>query len=240
MRTRDFQPGAKGIIGRFDKQRWTGTKEDRAESIGEVEFDATDYILSMPLTKLRQVEDCSESSDAIGTEHVDHDGPFSVCIEQAICEFFQVQAVADITPQLFQRARKWLNSLPPTRYSARLSVTTFIDVPLQARHPSQVKKLALENRAARSLAGNVEFVGASSILQAKQTAALQSNRKHAKGTTIRRGRSGVPRAGDAKQRRPEAAQEAQVRKLEKPSENDSQGVSEGQGDQHQLRDTPVI
>jgi hypothetical protein len=162
MKKRSFQPGAKGIVGRFDKQRWTGPKEDRAESIGEVEFDATDYILSMPLTELRQVKDCSESSDAIGTEHVDHDGPFSVYIEQAICEFFEVQAVADITPQLRQRARKWLNSLPQTQYRARLSVTTFINVPLQARHPSQIKKLALESVAQRSLAGKVEFVGASS------------------------------------------------------------------------------
>ena len=118
MEAKPFQPTTGTLIGRFEKQRWAG---DRAEEIETVEFDATDYILNMSAAGLRKVEDCNYSSDAIGQAHVDHEGPFSVHIEQAICTFFGVEAVSDIKSTHLRQAKAWLKSLPKKQYIARVN-----------------------------------------------------------------------------------------------------------------------
>jgi hypothetical protein len=151
MKSKPFQPTTDSIIGRFEKQRWVGTRANRAEEIETVEFDATAYIVNMPAAAIRKVEDCNYSTDDIGSAHVDHDGPFSVCIEQAICTFFGVEAVSKITANHLRQAKVWLKSLPERHYLARVSLNTVRDIPVIARHPSQVRTLALKQ--AKKLAG---------------------------------------------------------------------------------------
>jgi hypothetical protein len=169
MKKQPFQPGSSGIIGHFEKQQWTGPRGDRAESLGEVEFDATDDILQMRAAELRKVKDCDETSDAIGQGHVDHDGPCEVRIESAICEFFKVSDVADITNGMLQNARKWLQSQPAGNYRARISVTTYIDLPISARHISQVQRLALDTAKQRKIEGEIQFCTAEPLSSDKPT-----------------------------------------------------------------------
>ncbi len=157
MKKQPFQPGSPGIRGTFDKEQWAGPREDRAESLGEVQFDATDYIVQMNIGELRKVKDNDETSDGIGQAHVDHDGPFEVRIESAICEFFKVSDVTEITNALLQSARKWLQSQPAGNFRARVSVTTYIDLPISARHISQVRRLALETAKRRKIEGDIRF-----------------------------------------------------------------------------------
>ena len=152
MEAKPFQPTTGTLIGRFEKQRWAG---DRAEEIETVQFDATDYILNMSAAGLRKVEDCNYSSDAIGQAHVDHEGPFSVYIEQAICTFFGVEAVSDIKSTHLRQAKAWLKSLPKKQYIARVSLHTYLDLPITAQHPSQVQTLAL--RHAKTLMGKTAY-----------------------------------------------------------------------------------
>ena len=162
MKSKPFQPTTGSIIGRFEKQRWAGPKADRAEEIETVEFDATAYIVNMPAAALRKVEDCSCSTDDIGSAHVDHDGPFSVYIEQAICTFFGVESVSEITASHLSQAKAWLKSLPERRYIARVSINTHRDIPVIARHPSQVKTLALKQakKLAGKTANHIDFLSA--------------------------------------------------------------------------------
>lgn len=138
-----FTPATPSIIGTFDRQIWTGPKEDRSESIGDVEFDATSLILNMPLAQIKKIQDCSETSDRIGQDLVEHDGPCSVYIEGAICEFFSVIGVQEITSAMLKGAKQWLNNLPEKVYVARLAFTTYVDIPVRVHHPSQVKQAAL-------------------------------------------------------------------------------------------------
>jgi len=160
MKVTPLQPTTGTIIGRFEKQRWVGPKADRAEEIETVEFDATDYILHMSAAELRKVEDCNYSSDAIGEAHVNHDGPFSVRIEQAICAFFGVEAVSDIKATHLRQAKAWLKSLPKKQYIARVSLHAYVDLPIMAQHPSQVRKLALKhaNTLPGKTAQHIEFL----------------------------------------------------------------------------------
>jgi hypothetical protein len=138
-----FLPKMQSIIGTFDRQIWTGPKEDRAESIGEVEFDATAQILGLTIEQLHQLQDCTESTDQIGQEIIKHSGPCSVFLEHGICQFFDVDNVKSITKTKLKAAQAWLNSLPPKVYVARLAFTTFVDVPVSVNHPSQVQQAAL-------------------------------------------------------------------------------------------------
>lgn len=85
------------LIGTFHRQEWGGRKNDTAIPMGEVEFDATDWILDMPYEDLMAVEDDEQSSDAIGLAHVQWDGPHRVEIVDAICDFFGVNEISMIT-----------------------------------------------------------------------------------------------------------------------------------------------
>jgi hypothetical protein len=140
--TMQFQPGTPSIIGAFEKQRWSGPKANHAELVEEATFDATAYILQLPARETQRIKDCDGSSDDIGQRHVDHDGPCSVYIEQAIRDFFKVENLADVTPALLQKARAWLRSLPEKHYTVRLRLTNFVDVTVKSRHPSEVATAA--------------------------------------------------------------------------------------------------
>jgi hypothetical protein len=81
----------KQIIGTFLKQRWTGIKSDRAEPYGTVKFDATQAILKRDLDFLHALQDGDETSDEIGLECVDWDGPCEVFgLTDSIAEFFEL------------------------------------------------------------------------------------------------------------------------------------------------------
>ncbi len=94
------------IEGIFIKQVWGGRTDDQAITIGEETFDATRYVLGMTLNQLHAITDNDDTSDDIGTAHVDHDGPYYVEITDAICGYFGVEVVEDITQEMLDEARQ--------------------------------------------------------------------------------------------------------------------------------------
>lgn len=70
----------------------------------ELEFDATNYVLRMPFDQIIKIMDSDTSSDYIGMSHVDWDGMFEVCIEDAVSAYFQGRKgdLKDITRENFE------------------------------------------------------------------------------------------------------------------------------------------
>lgn len=90
------------IIGLYDKQVWDN---NYPKSVGDERFDCTLFILSCDIGDIKSVENCDDSSDAIGNHHVEWDGPHSVYVENSICEYFDVECVADVAEQDLEDAR---------------------------------------------------------------------------------------------------------------------------------------
>lgn len=90
------------IIGDFRKQHWGGSKGNDAISCGEDRFDATLYVLSMPYEQVIGVRDDHDTSDNIGSAHVDWHGPSRVEITNSMCDFFGVSKLAEISPNHFR------------------------------------------------------------------------------------------------------------------------------------------
>ena len=92
-------------IGTFMKQRWTAT--DHAEDIEEVEFDFLPWLVAeeRQLSDIHELEDCDYSSDNVGLIFVNWDGPHYVYLEEAVCNFFLVDDIQDITEELLQQAK---------------------------------------------------------------------------------------------------------------------------------------
>jgi len=90
------------IMGDFRKQHWGGSKGNDAISCGEDRFDATLYVLSMPYEQVIGVRDDHDTSDIIGSAHVDWHGPSRVEITNSMCDFFGVSKLAEISPDHFR------------------------------------------------------------------------------------------------------------------------------------------
>lgn len=89
------------IMGDFTKQHWGGPKGNDAIECGEVRFDATLYILSMPYEQVIAIKDDHDSSDQIGQAHVDWHGPQRVELVDSMCDFFGVSKLAEISREHF-------------------------------------------------------------------------------------------------------------------------------------------
>lgn len=110
------------ITGIFYKQVWRGPKNDTAETVEEVGFDATDSLLLMDRESLVSLRDGDYSSDEIGRDHVSWDGPCDVYIVESICSYFGVQCIAQITDELLAHARQLANPQPLEETTATLTV----------------------------------------------------------------------------------------------------------------------
>lgn len=68
--------------------------------------DVTATVLGLTLAKLHVLEDHDDSSDdLIDVMEMEHSGPFEVEVVQAVCNFFEVTALTDITQTMLDRAR---------------------------------------------------------------------------------------------------------------------------------------
>jgi hypothetical protein len=124
------------IIGSFEKQRWI---DDHAESIETVEFDATETILSLPLNQIKELVDCTYSTDAIGEENVIHDGPFSVYVTHNICKFFKVDDLNDITEENISAAKKWFAQQPEKEFTIKVETGNVKIVKLKAKSLNNIQ-----------------------------------------------------------------------------------------------------
>lgn len=92
------------IKGVFCKQRWDDN--DYLHDEGSVEFDATHAVLSLSYEQFQVLLDSSEESDSVGRMVVDWDGPFNVEIEAGICQFFGVEDIDEVSPDMFAKAQR--------------------------------------------------------------------------------------------------------------------------------------
>ncbi len=98
------------IRGTFYKQRWNDN--DYAVDMGEEEFDATNAILLMDLDELQALEDNDDSTDYIGKDFIDWDGPHYVTIVMSILGYFGVESLREITEEALVFARAFANAQP--------------------------------------------------------------------------------------------------------------------------------
>jgi len=110
------------IIGTFVKQAWGGRKGDDACFVEEVEFDATNHVLLMTHEALTQLQDGFESTDELGLAHISWNGPCEVSVTDAICQFFGVDDIRDVTPEALAYARNRAHPQPPEEKTITLSI----------------------------------------------------------------------------------------------------------------------
>jgi hypothetical protein len=116
------------ITGVFTKQNWGGRKGNDPIHAGEEEFDATDYVLNMPYDEVLEIRDNRESSDAIGTAHIQWNGPYEVDIVDSICEFFGVGQLDDITPEMFEFVRGRYKPRTPEAHEIEMTLKVRVTV----------------------------------------------------------------------------------------------------------------
>lgn len=102
---------SKKIIGNFIKKKTDHRGYVLSSNGDEEKFDATGFVLSMPLNKIRDIEDMDDSSEAIGRHHVEWDGPCAVEIWDSVNQFFGVFDVLDITEEMLSSAKAEYNSV---------------------------------------------------------------------------------------------------------------------------------
>jgi hypothetical protein len=93
------------IWGVFTKQVWGGRKGNDAIYIGTEEFDATFEVLKLTAPELSELQDGHESSDFIGREKVEWDGPCEVRLVDSVKDYFGVESLEDITAEMLNKAR---------------------------------------------------------------------------------------------------------------------------------------
>jgi hypothetical protein len=112
------------ITGIFRKQVWGGRKGDDAIYAGDAAFDATSAVLQLDLDAIRELEDNSENSDAIGRSLVEWHGPCDVSISDSMLAFFGVRDSEDITDKHLELARA---AFPPQPRETQLDAAPSTD-----------------------------------------------------------------------------------------------------------------
>jgi hypothetical protein len=127
------------IIGLYKKQEWDGN--DYAILVGEVEFDATDVVLNLPLDDIREMADNSEDSDNVGNQCVEWHGPHVVHIEDAIMEYFGVEDLSEITEELLVFARE--REKPKQKIVETMTLTVKLNVLMSEQEDEEARQQLL-------------------------------------------------------------------------------------------------
>ena len=97
----------KRIFAVFQPQAWS---DDYAVDIdGREDVDVTDRVLNMTLDRIHSLQDYRDSTDDLvdgSMAAIEHDGPFTVCAVDNVCEFFGVVEITSITEEMLQSARQ--------------------------------------------------------------------------------------------------------------------------------------
>lgn len=111
--------GEKRIIANFLRQEWVG---DTCHPVGEeIPVDVTARVLALPAAEIHKIVDDREESDRLCRREADwHGGPFRVCVEQSILDYFGVERLSDITQEAVDAAR---SALVPREYAVMVTRT---------------------------------------------------------------------------------------------------------------------
>lgn len=96
------------IIGNFKAQIFW---YDQAKTIWEKDFDATPYILDMPLEEIQEIDEDPGVKRTIAEDHNEYDGPFELIIDKQIRDFFNVGELSDVTQKMLDKKREEYNDL---------------------------------------------------------------------------------------------------------------------------------
>ena len=99
------------VVGTFTAQSWIGPKLDRCMTVSEEKFDATDVIIGMSFDEVKALKDGDQSTDDIGQQCVQWDGPCEVTVVDAIAHFFSVPNIEDISQENFEFTCKWVQEM---------------------------------------------------------------------------------------------------------------------------------
>lgn len=115
------------IVGSFNKE--TYDEHGRAcVYMGTEEFDATDTVLLLEHAQLVELQDGYENTDHIGKQYIDWAGPCSVSLVDAICDYFGVGDLEDITPEALLDARNRAHPQPQVERTLTLTIKVTVRV----------------------------------------------------------------------------------------------------------------
>lgn len=114
------------IQGTFIKQ--SASRREDAIYVGEEHFDATDAVLLLSHKELMCLRDNDQSTDRLGQLYIDWNGPCHVCLEDAICDYFGVEDITDISPELLAFARNRAQPQEPEERTLTLTVKVKVRV----------------------------------------------------------------------------------------------------------------
>lgn len=110
------------IVGTFYKQQWSGRRNNQAVECGQEEFDATAAVLLLSHEDLVELQDCGDNTDELGRQFINWPGPCDVRITDAICDFFEVESLEDITPEDLLAARQCLSPIEASTVELTISL----------------------------------------------------------------------------------------------------------------------
>lgn len=116
------------IMGTFTKQRWGGHDGDRAIEVEPIKFDATESVMRLQYPQLALLVDCDYSTDDIGLESIQWDGPFEVEVVDSICEYFGVGSLSEITQKAFEFAVARVRPKQPVAQSITLTIQVDLEL----------------------------------------------------------------------------------------------------------------
>lgn len=117
------------IIGTFSKQTWSGRRNSQAVECGQEQFDATAAVLLLSHEDLVELQDCGEATDELGRQFINWSGPCDVRITDAICDFFEVESLEEITPEDLLSARQCLS--PTEASTVELTISLAVKMRIQ-------------------------------------------------------------------------------------------------------------
>lgn len=165
------------IVGTFYKQRWGGRKNDNAITEGQEEFDATNAVLLLDHDELVELEDNADTTDPLGTEHVDWAGPHYVNIVDSILEYFGVPDLEDITPEALEFVRARVRPQKATVKTLTLSIKVDVRVAPGADVSKLIENLdyTVTSKAPGIVVQNMEIEDASLyVIYSPNESAIQS------------------------------------------------------------------
>jgi hypothetical protein len=111
------------ITGTFTKQVWGGRKGDDAIFVEDVDFDATDLLLSTyELSEIQEMKDHDTSSDELGIMLVQWSGPHEVTVVESMLEFFGVERLTDLSESGLSHVKSLLNPRPVAEQTVTLTI----------------------------------------------------------------------------------------------------------------------
>ncbi len=85
------------IQATFQRQQWTGRRDDCAASVGDPErIDVTSRVLRMEAENIACLSDDSYEGDSLVAGRHDHDGPFAVYIREEVRDFFEIYGIVNL------------------------------------------------------------------------------------------------------------------------------------------------